>query len=144
MCTLRRGSEPVFLDDKVDNAGTLRTDVKARLASGTQENLRESKPEGLLSRRFPHLSGLVFIALLTSVPSVVDAAEICMPSDELDAALMEWYGETVVGPGPNGTVLWASDASQTWTLVRYSEDGEACSVSHGTEMPENVLLIAME
>ena len=144
MKVLRNGNECIFHDNKVDSYCLKRATTQSKQASGWRSSFPSINVDGLPSRSFSHLSGLMLVALFGLMPSFVDAVEICMPADELDAALMEWYGETVVGPGPNGTVLWASDTSKTWTLVKYSADGEACSVSHGTDMPENFLLVAME
>jgi hypothetical protein len=95
----------------------------------------KSGSQGLLSR----LSSLLFsrsckmslLALLSALPSPIQAFEVCMPALELEAALIDWYGEQPEADGPKGTVFWVSLEGATWTLVRYKSDEIACSIDQG-------------
>lgn len=60
------------------------------------------------------------------------AERVCMPADELDATLIDWYSETPVASGASSTrLLWASAETGTWTLVAYLPDGTACVIAQG-------------
>jgi hypothetical protein len=72
----------------------------------------------------------ILVALcLLPVPAFAD--DVCMPAAELEAALIDWYGEAPRAEGPAGTVLWVTSDGASWTLVRYEADGTACSIDHG-------------
>jgi hypothetical protein len=66
------------------------------------------------------------------VASEVIASEVCMPSDEMEAALIDWYGERPVQANSSNIVLWKSEGGETWTVVKYNPDGTACTLQHGT------------
>ncbi|WP_069298523.1 hypothetical protein [Neptunicoccus sediminis] len=78
-----------------------------------------------------------FIALTTAVlaTTTAQAATSCMDSEEMEAALVDWYSEKAVGPkiSRNDTdiQLWASEQNGTWTLVSYYESGQSCVVAQG-------------
>jgi hypothetical protein len=61
------------------------------------------------------------------------ASEICMPADEMEAALLDWYDEHPDQENPSEIALWKSDGGETWTIVRYNDDGTACTLHHGTD-----------
>ena len=65
-------------------------------------------------------------------------AQVCMPPDELHAALTDWYAEAPAGPksktGLFPTQIWASVENDTWTLVRYETPTTACVVAQGTDV----------
>ena len=71
-------------------------------------------------------------AVFTILPLPLDASEVCMPADVLEAALIDWYGESPKADGPSNSVLWASPGGETWTLVKYTPEGNACRVGHGS------------
>lgn len=58
--------------------------------------------------------------------------EVCLSFDELNAALVDWYGETMVDPGEGRDGhLWASARTGTWTAARLRPDGMACVTAQG-------------
>ena len=79
--------------------------------------------------------GLAF-ALISS--AAVAEEPVCMPKEELEAALTDWYGETpmpgVVATTTSTMQLWTSRSSETWTLVKYLIDGSACAISSGKNL----------
>ena len=89
------------------------------------------------------------IALMTSVtPIVAMAREMCTTAHEMEASLIDWYGETLVeGADRLELQMWASQATGTWTLVRYLPDGNACTVAHGhnwaPQRADDLLLMAL-
>lgn len=71
--------------------------------------------------------------LLFGLTSLLYAEEICMPAAELEASLIDWYGEKPVAEGPRGLVVWSSDEGNTWTLVAYKANGTACALEQGRD-----------
>ena len=66
--------------------------------------------------------------------SGASAQDVCMPSGEMKASLIDWYGETPVsGQARGDTQLWASEQTGTWTLVKTLPDGQACVVNQGQD-----------
>lgn len=81
------------------------------------------------------LTSVIFA--LTASP-VFAEEPVCMPREELEAALTDWYGETPL-PGVFQTEtatmqLWVSRDAGTWTLVKYLIDGSACAVTDGEDL----------
>lgn len=79
-----------------------------------------------------------FFTVLTTIAltaTSAQAATSCMESEEMEAALFDWYSETAVGPKihreDTNLQLWASDRNGTWTLVSYYESGQSCVVAQG-------------
>ena len=70
--------------------------------------------------------------LMISFTAAAHATEFCMPSDELEAALIDWYGEHPVEESSDNIVLWASQGGETWTVVQYNADGTACTLGQGS------------
>lgn len=61
-------------------------------------------------------------------------AQVCMTADEMQAALIDWYGETPVDtPNERDEQIWASERTGTWTMVRYQSDGNACVLAQGDD-----------
>ncbi|MGA9252804.1 MAG: S-adenosyl-L-homocysteine hydrolase [Roseobacter sp.] len=54
-----------------------------------------------------------------------------MSSDDLEAALIDWYSERPVENLTDNKVLWSSAEGETWTLVEYRRDGVACTLEDG-------------
>ena len=74
--------------------------------------------------------------LATSIPATSAFADdnVCMSSEELEASLIDWYGEEPVEPASNGpNQMWVSETTGTWTLVQYSGNGTACVLSTGSD-----------
>lgn len=71
------------------------------------------------------------LTILAISSSAASASEVCMPVQELEAALIDWHGEAPVEQRPENTLLWASADTGTWTLVAY-QAGTACRIDHGT------------
>lgn len=74
-----------------------------------------------------------------ALSSPLSASEVCMPAQEFDAALFDWYGETPQENSSQNLVLWASAETGTWTLVSY-ENGIACRIDHGNGWDKKLLL----
>lgn len=79
------------------------------------------------------LSALSILTLLLGgKPLAAQDAPVCMNAFEMEAALIDWYGESPVEPGANGSMIWASRNGETWTEVSYREDGQSCVIAQGT------------
>lgn len=70
--------------------------------------------------------------MMNSTPITATASDVCMEAQEMEASLIDWYGEAPVD-GANSAKLqmWASEATGTWTLVQYFPDGNSCVVAQG-------------
>jgi len=73
------------------------------------------------------------------------AQNVCMSATEMEASLIDWYGEAPVdGSATDSTEIWASDDTGTWTLVQYLADGQSCVLAQGhdwgSEVSEDLLL----
>ncbi len=98
----------------------------------SSETLRKTPSRrSIASNAFKRGSPFLVGGILACFPSILAASEICMPSIELEAALIDWYQERPSEKHPDNIVLWQSDNGKTWTLVQYDEDGMACSLEHG-------------
>lgn len=100
---------------------------------------------------FPVISGLIrraafgcAVGAISVVPYWAEAGQACIPASEAEAALIDWYGEAPVQDGPNNTVLWVSSDRSTWTVLKYTRDGFACRVDHGTDWTGDLVLTANE
>ncbi|MBY5933432.1 S-adenosyl-L-homocysteine hydrolase [Tateyamaria omphalii] len=66
------------------------------------------------------------------------ASPVCMDAVEMEAALIDWYGETPVpGAWAADQQLWASEATGTWTLMQLEADDRACVLSQGEDWAPN-------
>lgn len=80
----------------------------------------------------------IFVPLLTvgTMMSMVTAAmadDVCMPSAELRASLIDWYGEEpVAAPNKAQQQIWASPRTGTWTKVHFSAEN-ACVLAQGDD-----------
>lgn len=73
-------------------------------------------------------------AALCVVTTAVSAKDVCMPSTEMEATLVDWYGETPVkGTQTDTTTIWASEQTGSWTLVQYLSDGQSCVLAQGSD-----------
>ena len=75
---------------------------------------------------------LMVVVLFFLLPVHAKASEICMPAVELEAAMIDWYGEHPAEETSPHVVLWLSVAEETWTLVEYNSNGSACTIEHGS------------
>ncbi|APX13090.1 hypothetical protein [Tateyamaria omphalii] len=74
---------------------------------------------------------LTSLAPLATATAVL-ANPVCMEAAEMEAALIDWYGETpVAGAWAADQQLWASEATGTWTLMELGSDDRACVLSQG-------------
>jgi hypothetical protein len=74
-------------------------------------------------------------ALGASAASAQTDDPVCMTASEMEAALIDMYGE-YPQPGVTRTStsmvqLWASPRTGTWTRVKYLVDGTACAIEEG-------------
>lgn len=65
--------------------------------------------------------------------AAANSAQVCMATGELEASLVDWYNETPTRQVDNGSVLWTSSESGTWTLVAHKAGGESCVVETGQD-----------
>ena len=82
----------------------------------------------------------LFLVFLLS--SQAQAEVICMAADDLEAALIDWYGEHPSRELSSEIVLWKSNDGHTWTVVEYLSDGRACSLLSGMNWDENRELVS--
>lgn len=76
---------------------------------------------------------LTITALILSASTAM-ADSVCMSSAEMEASLVDWYGETpVAGQEAKDTQLWASERNGTWSLVQYLPDGNSCVLETGED-----------
>lgn len=72
--------------------------------------------------------------LIATLPAFAQDEIVCMPTEEAEAALVDWYGETPVsGDVEGGHLLWAAGIGQSWTLLSYEPDGTSCTVAEGDD-----------
>ncbi|MEL7131388.1 MAG: hypothetical protein AAGK77_03145 [Pseudomonadota bacterium] len=70
--------------------------------------------------------------LAAAATSAALAETVCMDAAEMEASLIDWYGEAPVrGAKAKDQQLWASDATGTWTLMQLNSDGTACVLGQG-------------
>tara|TARA_R110002094_G_scaffold36049_4_gene48533 strand:- start:1049 stop:1438 length:390 start_codon:yes stop_codon:yes gene_type:complete len=92
----------------------------------------------------------IILLVMLGVPQVAAsvrgyADRVCMPLDELNAALVDWYGETLVGgPGENKERLWMSAGTGTWTTALIAPDGNACVTGQGEGWTGAPVLTALQ
>ncbi|WP_415405094.1 S-adenosyl-L-homocysteine hydrolase [Tateyamaria sp. SN3-11] len=71
---------------------------------------------------------------LVTLSSAAFAETPCMSAAEMEAGLIDWYGETPVDGATRARAqMWASEETGTWTLVQYLADGNACVVAQGDD-----------
>lgn len=74
-----------------------------------------------------------FAALFAPALALAQGADTCMTAGELDAGLIDWYGESPVETSDDGSmVLWQNTETGTWTLVAYRPSGMACTLDSGS------------
>ena len=105
---------------------------KTRLRSEKNENApyRGASAASAIQHRFLTSAVLAGMFLLGCATTLY-AEEKCMPAVVLEAALIDWYGESPIKEGPRNLVVWSSVNGETWTLVAYHPDGTACTLSQG-------------
>lgn len=83
-------------------------------------------------RRF--LVPLLCMGSLVSLSAPVMAETVCMPTTELRVSLIDWYEEEPVAePNKAQQQIWASPRTGTWTMVKYTTDGQACVLDQGED-----------
>ncbi|SDW70974.1 hypothetical protein [Litoreibacter albidus] len=76
--------------------------------------------------------------LLSTLPAVAQDDAVCMPTDEMEAALVDWYDETPAVMDDDGTIVWASGIGGSWTVVSYNENGTSCALAQGDNWTPNM------
>jgi len=90
----------------------------------------------------PFISSLILSVGIATSASAADTA-VCMPAAEMEAALIDWYGERPVPENASEKEkLWVSDRTGTWTMVEYRTSGQACVLAQGKDWlaSQNLLL----
>ncbi len=97
-----------------------------------------------------HLFATISIICMGAMPVVAEtqAEIVCMTTDDLEAGLFDWYGETPAYDIGETRVMWTSRLKGTWTLVEHKAEGVSCTIGSGTHedferLPEE-LLAALE
>ena len=76
-------------------------------------------------------------ALITTLPTIAAAQQVCGPRAQITAALQIHYGEETKGGGlQSGEAIyevWASDKDRTWTILMSRADGISCIMASGTD-----------
>jgi len=81
---------------------------------------------------------LALLATVCTTAGLASAQPVCMQAVEMEAALIDWYGEAPVeGAWANDQQLWASENTGTWTLMQLRTDGTACVLSQGNNWQPN-------
>lgn len=70
---------------------------------------------------------------IVALAGAAQAQSVCMDAQELEAALIDWHGESPAGALQGDRQLWASEASGSWTLVIYRTGGQACVLDQGED-----------
>ncbi|WP_299728472.1 S-adenosyl-L-homocysteine hydrolase [uncultured Tateyamaria sp.] len=88
-------------------------------------------------------------ATLTLSATSLAAQDVCMSAPEMEASLVDWYGETPVEESrTESTAIWASEETGTWTLVQYLADGQSCVLAQGhdwgSEVSEDLLVAGLD
>lgn len=82
----------------------------------------------------PVISTIATVLALALPAAAAQAETVCMPASEMQASLIDWYGEQpVTAPSENREQMWASKDSGTWTLVKTLADGNACVLAQGDD-----------
>ena len=73
-----------------------------------------------------------FFGCLVTLHGTLALARTCMPVAEMETGWIDWYAERPVADlaGPQ-VVLWASDTTHSWTILRYLPNGQACVLGQG-------------
>jgi hypothetical protein len=89
----------------------------------------------VLSTKEPRMKPAIFTLMTLMITTPALASEnVCMSAPEMEASLIDWYGEApVAGSGSETTQMWAADATGSWTLVQYLADGNACVLAQGED-----------
>ena len=71
--------------------------------------------------------------LLAATVSLAQANSqpICMSTTELEASLVDWYGEQPVRQINENSVLWASQQKGSWTVVTHKQNRTSCVIEQG-------------
>lgn len=72
--------------------------------------------------------GLV-TATLTATAAASDT--ICMKTADLEAGLIDWYGEVPVRQISGTAMLWKSELAGTWSIVEKRMNGISCTIETG-------------
>ncbi len=82
----------------------------------------------------PHFSiPAIGLAVLLAAPAAW-ADQVCMSAGEMQASLIDWYGETPVSePSDSNEQIWASERTGTWTMIKLLADGNACVIAQGED-----------
>ncbi|WP_138469776.1 S-adenosyl-L-homocysteine hydrolase [Poseidonocella sp. HB161398] len=79
---------------------------------------------------------ILTLATLLAVPASMATADvICMKSDEMEAALIDWYQLSPVSwTSTEESVIWASSDTGVWALVDYDgKTGMSCVLDQGED-----------
>ncbi len=82
----------------------------------------------------PQIAAFSTALALAFAASAAQAEQVCMNAGEMEASLIDWYGETPVSaPNADSEQIWASEHTGTWTMVKLLSDGNACVIAQGED-----------
>ena len=84
------------------------------------------------------LFAAAFILTSLSMPVHAQDRSVCMSTAEMEAALVDWYGETPAQQNDDGSIIWASGIGGTWTIVTYEPNGISCTLAQGDDWSPNL------
>ena len=88
---------------------------KTRLRSEKNENAPYRGASAANAIRHRCLTSAVLAGMfLLGCATTLYAEEECMPAVVLEAALIDWYGESPIEEGPRDLVVWSSVNGETW------------------------------
>ncbi|MEP5759835.1 MAG: hypothetical protein ABJ327_11140 [Litoreibacter sp.] len=79
----------------------------------------------------------IVVSLLASSPLyaeqefALDDAIVCMQTEEMEAALVDWYDEKPVAEQSDGSHIWSSGLGGSWTIVSAAHNGISCTLAQG-------------
>lgn len=93
-------------------------------------------------------AAIVFMSTLLALFSFgapqAGMAVTCMDRDEMESALIDWYGAQKAAQSPvQGLEYWVSADSGAWALVQPRGETVACVLARGLAPPSRLQLIAL-
>jgi len=67
-----------------------------------------------------------------AVPAAAPPVMPCLPTQDMEAGLIDWHGEYPVSKTQGGLHIWASGLGGTWTLLDKRPDGISCTLAYGS------------
>lgn len=81
------------------------------------------------------LAALAAAFFVTSCASVQTAEPVCLPRDQMLAALAQRFGEypAIIGKSENGVMEFLASERDSWTIIETGPDGISCILAGGVQ-----------